>query len=180
MRGLITLFTREKNLTRYRTGVFVASTERDILEILLPQLADRFPGVVFTMLAPEAYANIVQPYGKLWGQEGLSSRPLAALAALRRSQFDVCVVTLGGRPTFRKTKLAALFFNVHRMFMYDEHGDVIPLDCGHWHALVAHLFSRCTRLHFGALFFPFGFTYLLIRTAWLSVRAWRVARTSLE
>src|SRR5579884_3426051 len=178
-RGLWTLLTQETEGSQYSTALFVTSAERDILEIVLPRVSARFPGLSITMLAPESYTDLVRPYGEVCPKESFTSRPLAALAALRRRRFDVCILVWGGRPTFHKIKLAALFFNARRTFVYDEKGDVIPLDRSHLHAVIAHLLSRCRRLRRGALFFPFGFTYLLVRTAWLNTRARRNITASL-
>lgn len=173
LRGLFTLFTRETFRQQYRTAVFVTTVEPDVLEIVLPEMAHRFPSLSFTMVAPEPYAEVVQRYGKFWRKDDFRTQPLAALRALREQHFDVCVFVLSGRPTFFKTKLIALFLNTQRIFVFDENGNIIPLDRDHWGALLGHFLARIQRLRGGVLFFPFGFAYLLGRTAWLSTRAWR-------
>src|ERR1700745_3505760 len=98
MSGLFSFFRKESDVRRYRTGVFVASAENDVIAKVLPVLQKRFPQVSFTFLAPQAYAELFSSVGEtLWNEE-IKSKPVRWLASLRNRKFDLCVVLFTGRP----------------------------------------------------------------------------------
>src|SRR5690242_2394978 len=98
MRGWLSLFTNLGDVRMYRTGVFVASAEPDVMAKVLPELCRRFPRVSFTFLTSRAYTE-QSPWMRealnnretLW-IEALKSHPIRSLVTLRRQQFDLCIV----------------------------------------------------------------------------------------
>jgi hypothetical protein len=142
MRGFFSFFSGEGDLRRYRTGVFVASAEADVIAKVLPTLSERFPRVSFTLMLPLGYAELFYwPGETLWMNE-IRVSPVRWLASLRRRKFDLCIVLFPGRPTYRKTKLGALLLNSRRTIVYDENGNSFELDRAHWKPLLAHIRRR--------------------------------------
>ena len=176
MRGWFSVFTIERNPARYRTGLFVASAELDVVLQAHPALMKRWPHVRFALLAPHVYANEFTGATDVLWLEDFKAKPLHALLALRRRRFDLCVALFAGRPTFRKLKLAVWLLNAERIVFYNEHGGSIVVDRRHWRQVLAHAGRRMRRLRSFSLFFPVGFLYLVIRTTWLTARAKLVSR----
>jgi hypothetical protein len=170
MRGWLSFFSKERDLVRYRTGVFVASAEPDVFQNALATLEERFPHVLFTFLVPQRYAELSWLGEVIWIEE-IKASPVRWLASLRRRRLDLCVVLLAGRPTFRKTKCMAWLLNARRTIIYDEHGDSFVLDRANWKALLKHIGRRLYTYRPGFLFLPVGFIYLVGRSLWLSTRA---------
>jgi Methyltransferase domain len=139
MRGLLSLFSTEHDLRRYCTGVFIASAEDDVITKVLPILPNQFPQVSFTFITPQAYAGLFSSPGETLWTEEIKSKPLRWLASLRKRKFDLCIVLLAGRPTYRKTKLAALLLNARRTVAYDQNGDSFELDRAHWKVLLTRM-----------------------------------------
>jgi SAM-dependent methyltransferase len=139
MRGFFSFFSKESDLRRYRTGVFVATAENDVIAKILPALPKRFPQVSFTFLAPQAYAELFSSVGETVWIEEIKSKPVRWLASLRSRKFDLCVVLFTGRRTYRKAKFAALLLNARRTIAYDETGDSFELDRAHWKLLVTRI-----------------------------------------
>jgi hypothetical protein len=181
MRGLLSLLIRGRDSSDYRTGVFVASAEPDIIAKVLPEIRRRFPQVSFSFLASQAYAELFpwmrEVFGKqevLWIEQ-VKANPVRGLVALRKRQFDLCMMLWSGRPTFRVTKLAAFSLNARRFIVYNEDGDSLLLDRTNWKYIIAHVSARVRRWRPKSLF-PFGFFYLLGRTLWLRTRGRFLAR----
>ncbi len=171
MRGWLSLLTCEGSPESYRTGLFIASAEPDVIVKAWPAAVARWWPVRFTILACQGYAQQFENKTEILWQEQLKRRPARSLLTLRKRKFDVCVVLLAGRPTFRKLKFAALLMNARRTVFYNENGDSIILDRRHWRQLVQHVAYRTGRSCPSSLFFPAGFVYLLVRTMWLVSRA---------
>ena len=176
MRGFLSLLTKEGNPREYRTGLFVASAEPDVISKAKPEITKRWPAVKFTYLASEGYADEFQDEKDVLWLERVKLTPLRSLAELRRRRFDLCIVLWAGRPTFRRLKLTPWLVNAGRIVLYNEHGGSVVVDRVHWKQLLAHMSRRLRRSHRYTLFFPFGLGYLLARTFWLSARARLVAR----
>jgi hypothetical protein len=170
MRGCLSLLTKERG-TAYRTGLFLASAERDIIAKIRPRIPKQWPGVHFTIVAPQAYADEFQSESDVLWLEQVRAIPLRWLRTLRRRKFDLCIVLLAGRPTFRKLKMAVLLLNTKRIVVYNENGDSVIVDRDHWGKVCAHFMHRARRLRPYTFFVPFGITYLLLRTLWLTMRA---------
>lgn len=177
MRGALSLFTSESIPGEYRAGLFIASAELDVVSKAYPALLKRWPAVRFTILAPRGYAGEFSSGMDILWLEDLKAKPFRSLLALRRTQFDLCVVLFAGRPSFRKVKLSSFLLNARRIVFYNENGGSIVLDRRHWGQLLAHLCRRSARFRPSAFFFPIGFLYLLMRTVWLTMRAKLVARS---
>jgi hypothetical protein len=171
MRGWLSLFTNDTDPTAYKSGLFLASAEMDVITKVRPSMAKQWPRVNFTILAPQAYADEFRAEPEVLWLEQVRSTPLHTLRSLRSRKFDLCVVLLPGRPTFRKLKLSALFLNARRVIIYNENGDSIGMDRAHWKSLGAHLMNRATGPQPYTFFVPFGFSYLALRTFWLTLRA---------
>ena len=172
MRGILSVFSKERGLAQYRTGVFLATAEEDVIAKVLPALSTQFPNVAFTFLVPDCRAELFSSAGKTLWMDEIKADPLRWLASLRKRRFEVCVVLSAGRPTYRKTKLAAFLLNARRMVIYTEGGDQLIVDRANWRSLLKYGLRRlqqsCGRM---TLLFPIGFAYLLGRTLWLSTRA---------
>jgi|SRR5581483_3697616 hypothetical protein len=165
MRGWLTLFTTERKLDRYRTGIFLATAEAELVEKVLLSLDERFPNVRFVVVGPRAYSGIFADRGTPLWLEDFKNEPLKWLRKLRRENFDLAVAVFAGRPTFRKPKLATLLLRPRRFVIYTENVDSFELDRAHWKTAFAQLFCRSRLLHPGPLLFvPFGLLYLLGRT----------------
>lgn len=171
MRGWLSLFTTEPCASDYRTGLFVASAELDVIQRLHTELVQRWPTVEFTYLAPQGYAGEFCSGSEVLWLEQLRLHPVHSLLALRRRKFDLCVVLFAGRPTFRKLKLSALWLGARRIVLYNENGDSIVMDRAHWKQVLAHVGHRIRRARGLTLFYPAGFIYLGIRTLWLRTRS---------
>lgn len=171
MRGWVSLFTKEKDLAQYRTGIFVASAEADVLVRVLPELPARFPRTTFTFLVPLRHAGLFQFPGEVLWLDHMKAGRARALRDLREKRFELCVVLSTTRPTYQKTRLAALLLNTRRTVLYNEEADLLLLDRAHWKFMVKHALRPWTRLRNRLLFFPFGFAYLLAHTWWLNRRA---------
>lgn len=171
MRGCLSFLGKERDLGRYRTGVFVASAEQDVLERVLPILPEQFADVSFTFLAPRGYAELFSSATEVVWAEEIKASPVRSLRFLRRRRFDLCIVLFAGRPTYRKTKLAALLLNSRRTIIYNKDADWFCLDRAHWKTLLTHIGRRPHRRHLGPLLSSLGFLYLAGRTLWLSAGA---------
>ena len=171
MRGWVSLFTKEKDLAQYRTGIFVASAEADVVARILPELPARFPGTTFTFLVPLRHAGLFHFPGEVLWLDHMKAGRVRALRGLRQKRFELCVVLSTTRPTYQKTRLAGLFLNARRTVLYNEEADLLLLDRVHWKLIVKHALRPFTRVRNRLLFFPFGFAYLLAHTWWLNRRA---------
>jgi hypothetical protein len=160
--------TKERG-TAYRSGLFLASAEKDVIAKVCSGIPKQWPGVRFTVVAPQDFADQFTSEEVLW-LEQVKASPLRSIQALRRRKFDLCIVLFAGRPTFRKLKMAAVLLNARRIVVYNENGDSVPVDRAHWGALCALLLHRAKRLRPYTFFVPFGLIYLLVRTFWLTVR----------
>lgn len=182
MRGLLSLFTKEQELRGYRTGIFVASAEPDVVAKAIPTLQERFPEVLFTFLVSRAYAELFPWMAGVWGSaevlwiDQIKANPIRWFIDLRKRRFDLCVMLWAGRPTFRMTKIAAFLLKARRVIVYDEDGDSVVLDSANWKYMVLHATSRVRQWRPPRPFYPFGFVYLLGRTLWLTARGRVLAR----
>jgi hypothetical protein len=176
MRGLLSLFTKAGDLGSYRTGIFIASAEPDVLARALPALKKRFPQVSFSVLLSRAYAEQSHWIGEAFvGQEvlwieQLKINPTRWFMRLRKRRFDLCVILWSGRPTFRTTKVAAFLLRTRRVVVYDEKGHSFVLDRKRWKYILVRASSRLRKGPSEVLFVPVGFVYLLLRTLWLVAR----------
>jgi ubiquinone/menaquinone biosynthesis C-methylase UbiE len=141
MRGWLSLLTTESDLGRYRTGVFVASAEPEIIAKSLPSLLARFPQVAFTFLVPGAYAGPFTWPGEVVWIEELKTNPRQWAINLRKRNFDLCIVLFAKRPTFLRTKLAALFLNARRTIAVDEEGNSLLFDREHWRPVITSVLA---------------------------------------
>lgn len=180
MRGWLSFLTIEPEAADHRTGLFVASAELDVIHRVHSVLAQRWPTVEFTYLAPEGFADEFRDESEVLWLEQLKMHPLRSLLTLRRRKFDLCVVLGAGRPTFRKLKASTLWLNARRTVVYNENGDSIVLDRAHWSQLCAHIAYRCRRSQPLSFFFPVGFIYLGARTFWLITRSRFISRKASE
>jgi len=177
LRGLLSLLTRESDVKRYRTGIFLVSAEPDVIAKVLPALQEHFPQVSFTCLVSRAYVELFSWLGEVFGKEEVvwieqvKANPVRWLAALRKREFDVCVVLWSGRPTFRMSKVAAFYVKVRRIIVYDENGDSVVLDRSNWKYVLARASARLRKWRPANVLFPLGFIYLVGRTFSLSARA---------
>ncbi len=176
MRGLLSLLTKEDELPGYRTGIFVASAEPDVVARVFPILQEQFPEVSFAFLVSRAYAalfpwmtEVCASEEVLWIEQ-IKASPIRWLIALRKRRFDLCVMLWSGRPTFRMSKIAAFLLKAHRVIVYDENGDSVVLDRTNWNYIILRTTSRVRQWHPPRPFYPFGFLYLLGRTLWLTTR----------
>lgn len=171
VRGWLSLFTKEGAPSAYGTGIFLASSEMDVITKVRPRIAKKWPCVRFTIVAPQAYEDEFRSESEVLWLEQLKSTPLRSLRTMRNRKFDLCVAVAAGRPTFRKLKMSSLFLNAKRVFIYNENGDSIAVDRAHWKPLFHHLLGRARGQRSFTLFWPFGLSYLLVRTGWLRLRA---------
>src|ERR1700740_1138737 len=134
MRGLFSLLTKEDELPAYRTGIFVASAEPDVVARVFPILQEQFPEVSFAFLVSRAYAELFPWMAGVWGSaevvwiDQIKANPIRWLIALRKRRFDLCVMLWSGRPTFRMSKIAALLLKARRVIVCDENRDSVVLD----------------------------------------------------
>jgi len=164
MRGWLSLFTRERNLQRYRTGIFMATAEPELIRKALGTLRQQFLEVDFTLVGPRAYDEVFRGAGKPLWLEDLKLNPLRALSRLRKQRFEIAAVVLAGRPTFFKPKLMTFFLNPARFVVFNETADGFALDLAHWKLAGSQFFRRSRFVRPGAIFFfPFGLLYLLLR-----------------
>lgn len=171
MRGSLSVLTRERDLQRYRTGIFVATAEPELIESVLATLKEEFPKVKFTPVGPRAYDEIFRGLDKPLWLEDLKVNPWQALRHLRRQGFEIAAVVLAGRPTFSKLKLLTFLLNPARFVVFNENADSFALDRAHWSTAARQCILRCRFLHPGPLLFvPFGLAYLL----------WRLLRLNLS
>jgi hypothetical protein len=184
MRGWLSIFTKAGNLGQYRSCVFVASAEPDVIAKILPAVQEHFPQLSFTYLTSRAYAerfssmeDAVRNGEVLW-IESLKANPFRSLAALRKRRFDLCIVVWPGRPTFLMSKIAAFWLNTRRILVYNENGDSFSIDRSNWTCALAHARFRLRKFPSMSFFYPIGFTYLLGRTSWLYVRGKILTATS--
>jgi len=165
MRGSLGVFTRERRLRRYRTGIFLATAEPELIRKVLERLKAELPHIEFTPVGPRAYDKIFAGLGKPLWLEDLKVKPWGVVKCLRRERFDIAAVVLAGRPTFLKPKLLTFLLNPARFLIFNENADSFVLDRAHWSTAWRQLIRRCRFLHPGPLLFvPFGFSYLLVRT----------------
>jgi hypothetical protein len=171
MRGWLTVLTKESAVSRYRTGIFVASSEPDVAKRAFDHVQSNFSQLSLAFLAPSAYSELLAGRAQPFWTEDLRAHPIQSLRALRKLNFDLAFVLLAGRPTFHKAKLAAFLLNTRRVVIYTEDGNSIVVDRAHWNALIRLLRNQCRFCRVGSiLFIPFGFLYLLGRTFWLCKR----------
>jgi hypothetical protein len=164
MRGWLTLLTKEKQLKKYRTGLFVATAEPELIGKVLTQVLEDFPAVSFTFAAPRDYSQLFEGRGETVWLEDIKTKPFRSIAHLRSKAFDLAVAVFAGRPTFRKPKLATFLVNPKRFIFYNEHADRIVLDRTHGRVAAAHFIEHSRYLNPGQiLFIPFGFLYLAVR-----------------
>ena len=182
MRGSLSLFTKATDLENYRTGIFVATAEPDVMAKALRGLQEQFPQITFTFLVSRYYAGlfpwiveILESAEVLWIEQ-VKANPIRWLRALRERKFDLCMVLWPDRPTFRMSKFAAFSLNARTMIAYDENGDLFVLDRTNWKYMLSCCRSCLRRWTPGGLLYPFGFVYLLGRTLWLTARGRLLAR----
>lgn len=168
MRGWLSVLTRERDLKRYQSGVFVTTSTPDVTRFVIRELARYFPAVSFTIIAPESYGDLL-PAGeeKIW-LEQVKARPVRLLAWLRRRRFDLCVFVADGQPIFRKAKLSAFVLNAHRTVIFNGQGDYVLLDRRRLGTLASHFVLR---FRLRPLLVPLGIVYLVVRTLCLRTRA---------
>ena len=172
MGGFFSILTREDDLKQYGKGVFLATAEPSLVSNVLSRVVSQLPNAKFTYIAPESYRELISFPGETICFEELKQSPLRSLRRLRGKRFDTCVSVFGGGPAFRKWKLVPFLLNVQRIVVCNERGDSFPLDRGHWRNLYRHLKLRHKQWPNSTLLFvPFGFCFLLARTAWLVGRA---------
>jgi hypothetical protein len=170
MRGVLSVFTRERSFNRFRTGVFLATAEPELIQKVLVRLKEEWPNVDFTLLGPRAYDDIFSGFGSPLWLEDVKLEPWHALKRLRRERFDIAAVVLAGRPTFLKPKLLTFLLNPLRFIIFNENADGFLFDRTHWSTAGRQMVRRCRFLHAGpVLFVPFGFSYLLLRTVGLAL-----------
>jgi hypothetical protein len=184
MRGWLSLFTRTNDLGTYRTCVFVASAEPDLIAKILPSLHEHFPKISFTYLTSLAYAerfpwmaNAFKNGDVLW-IESLKANPIRSLGSLRKRRFDLCIAVWNGRPTFLMSKVAAFWLNTRKLLVYDENGNAFAVDRENWKHMLAHVRFRLRKFPSVSLFYPLGFPYLLGRTLYLYARGKILTRTT--
>ncbi len=176
MRGWLSIFTKARDLGQYRSCVFVASAEPDVMAKILPALHEHFPQLSFTYLISRAYAERfswmeeASQNGEVLWIESVKANPIRSLAALRKRRFDLCIVVWPGRPTFLMSKIAAFWLNTRRILVYNENGDSFSIDRSNWTWVLAHARFRLRKFPSMSFFYPIGFTYLLGRTLWLYAR----------
>lgn len=171
-RGLISLFTRERDLRRYHTGIFVTTATPEVVSNVAKQLHNRFPELALTFLTPEAFCSRLPTSGEIVTFETIKRSLLRGILGLRRRRFDLCIAIFSHDPYFRRSRFAALFFNARRVLVYNENCDSFELDRRHWKAFYEHVFgARKAWRSPSYLFIPFGLTYLLAHTAWLMTKA---------
>jgi hypothetical protein len=169
MRGWLSLFTKETELKRYRTGVLIASAESSVIKRVLSDLDRNFAQVALTYIAPFSYAEVFEDRGEPMWIEDLKANPSRSLVNLRGRHFDLAFLVLPGQPTFRKVKLGGLLLRPKRFIVYTEEADWFTVDRAHWKAVIRHAFQRIKRYYpRSLLFFPFGIIYLVVRTFWLN------------
>jgi hypothetical protein len=184
MRGWFSLLTKSDDLRTYRTCVFVASAEPDVVAKVLPLMHEKFPNLSLTFLTSRAYAERVSwmreafSKGEVVWTESVKTNPLRSLAALRKRRFDFCIVMWHGRRTFLMSKIAAFWLNTRKIVVYTEKGNAFPIDRTNWKRVLAHVFLRLQKFPSVGLFYPLGFIYLLGRTLWLYRRSKVLTRTS--
>jgi hypothetical protein len=167
MRGWFSLFGNDRGTEDYSSGIFIATAEPSIANAILRDLPERFPKVKFTCLAPRSYAEAVPFQGERQWFEETKTTPLRSLIKLRKRRFDICVAILAGSPAFRKWKIAAFCLDVRRIIVFDEASGCSAVDRMHLWNLFRHMLKRRRWPSSELLFFPFGFSYLLVRTAWM-------------
>jgi len=172
MGGFFSILTREDDLKKYGKGVFLATADPRLVSNVLSLVRSQLPNANFTYIAPESYRDLICFPGETICFEELKHSPLRSLRRLRSKRFDACVSVFAGGPAFRKWKLVPFLLNVRRIVVCNESGDSFPLDRAHWRNLYRHLKLRRQQWpNSSLLFVPFGFCFLLARTAWLIGRA---------
>jgi hypothetical protein len=72
-------------------------------------------------------------------------------------------------PTFRNAKFGNPLLRPQRLIVYTEEADRFIVDRPQWKAVVRHAWQRIKKYYpTSLLFFPFGITYLVARTFWLT------------
>jgi hypothetical protein len=177
MRGWLSLFTRERDSSGYRTGIVVASAEPATVQTILAKVQREYPNVAFSFLGPRAYDDIVgERHTAIW-LEDAKLNPSSWLLRTRGQEFDLAILIWPGQPTFRKAKLAGLLLNPRRWVIYDENSDKFIVDRANYRRLLRLIASRYRRGRPGPFLHPLGWVYLLVTTAGLARRAGRIART---
>jgi hypothetical protein len=162
----VSLYLRDTGVDNQSTGVFLASAEPTLIASIVSRLPDQFPTVSFTCMSPEVYRESICFPGSMVTFQDVKQSPLQWLRVLRRRRFDVCVAVFGGGPSFRKWKLIPFLLNARQIFIYNENGESFVVGWRQRKNLYRHLKLRRGQWpNSGWLFIPFGFCYLLIRTA---------------
>jgi hypothetical protein len=184
MRGWLSLLTKIGDLKTYRTCVFIASAEPDVMAKIFPTLQKHFPKLSFTFIASRTYAESFSwmgealENGEVFWIESVKANPFRSLAALRKRRFDLCIVVWPGRPTFLISKIGAFWLNTRKILVYNENGNAFSLDRTNWRFVLAHARFRFRKFPSVSFFYPVGFTYLLGRTLWLYARSKVLTATS--
>jgi len=170
--GDVSIYVRDTGVDNQTTGVFLASGEPSLIASIVSRLPEHFPNVSFTCIAPALYRESICFPGNILLFEDIKQSPLHWLYVLRRSRFDICVAVFAGGRSFRKWKLIPFLLKAQQIFIYGENGDSFVVGWRHWKNLYRHLKVRRAQWPNSAwLFIPFGFCFLLARTARIVWRA---------
>lgn len=167
IRGLATIFTRERYLARYRSGILITTSTPEVVKAVAEHVRARFPQLALTLLMPQSFCSGSSD-AEIVTFEEVKQSPLRGVMRLRRRRFDVAIVIFSRDRCFRRSRLAAFALNARRVIIYNESCDSFVLDRQHWKAFSDHLVGTWRA---PSLFIPFGLMYLLVRTCWLLGKA---------
>jgi SAM-dependent methyltransferase len=106
-----------------RTGLFISTSLPDITKNVFTRVCQDFPGVEFTVVAPNRYRSLFPDQTSFFSNEEIKSNWWRLTRRLRSTRVDLAVVILDGRPVFRLPKLWAFLTNYRRLWVYDANGD---------------------------------------------------------
>ncbi len=146
---------------------------------IVAHLQNRFPKAQFTYVAPRAYLQFFPDGADVRLTSEIKKAPFRSSRNIRRQKFDVTVLMLTGQPSFRRTKLWALFTNYRTLLVYNENIDSSTWCRANWRVVLGHIRWRLTEKGFptftaGVLtvfLFPLGIVYLLVYTSWAIYRS---------
>ncbi|MFH0992617.1 MAG: hypothetical protein V1799_21685 [bacterium] len=186
MRGLITIIRNAPpDLAAYQHGLIILSCTNAHKELILSRLKNWMPHLSWSILQREEY----YPEGEYTEiltsltSETVAQR-LVFLRNLRKKDFDVCVMTWTGEPSYGLLKLLALLSNAHCFIVINENGDGFIFNRSSWSIVHQHWNWRRQGGHTHGIgrelleilswifLFPLGFVYLVFRTTALTVAKW--------
>lgn len=105
------------------TVLFIATSGRGVVDKVFSRASLDFPSMKFTVVAPSSYRSLFPSTVHFISNRELKSAVWTLTRRLRRSRFDLTILTLDAQPIFRRAKIWAFLTHYRNLWIYDGNGD---------------------------------------------------------